>query len=42
MKLKFKKQIYQQQAVAVVTECFAGQPNQSGFQYYIDLGKTGQ
>ncbi len=42
MKLKFKKQVYQQQAVAAVTECFAGQPNQSGIQYRIDPGKSGQ
>ncbi len=42
MKLRFKKQAYQQQAVAAVTECFAGQPNQSGIQYRIDPGKSGQ
>lgn len=38
MKLKFKTQAYQTQAVDAVVNCFAGQPNTSGIQYRIDPG----
>lgn len=40
MKLKFKTQVYQTQAVEVVVNCFAGQPNTSGIQYRIDPGHS--
>jgi len=40
MKLKFKTQAYQTAAVKAVTDCFAGQPNQTGIQYRIDPGKA--
>lgn len=39
MKLKFKKQEYQTEAVNAVVECFKGQPPSSGTQYRIDPGK---
>lgn len=42
MQIRFKKQLYQQQAVAAVVDCFAGQPHQSGIQYRIDPGRSGQ
>jgi len=32
MKLKFKQQAYQTQAVESVVDCFAGQPQTSGIQ----------
>ncbi|CAA9892564.1 Type III restriction enzyme [Candidatus Methylobacter favarea] len=38
MKLKFKKQAYQTNAVEAVVNCFAGQPQTSGFKYNIDPG----
>ena len=40
MKLKFKKQQYQTNAVDSVVDCFAGQPNDSGIQYRIDPGRV--
>ena len=42
MKLKFKKQEYQTEAVSAVVECFAGQPPSSGIQYRIDPGKSAE
>ena len=38
MKLKFKKQAYQSQAVDAVVNCFKGQPNTTGLSYRIDPG----
>lgn len=40
MKLKFKKQQYQTNAVDSVADCFAGQSKSSGTQYRIDPGKA--
>lgn len=40
MKLKFKKQEYQTEAVNAIADCFTGQPLNSGTQYRIDPGKT--
>lgn len=40
MKLKFKIQVYQTNAVVSVADCFAGQPNNAGIQYRIDPGKV--
>ncbi len=40
MKLKFKKQAYQTQAVEAVVACFAGQPKRAGLNYRIDPGRT--
>ena len=40
MKLKFKKQAYQTNAVEAVADCFAGQPLSSGIQYRVDPGLT--
>jgi hypothetical protein len=42
MKLKFKKQSFQTDAVNAVADCFAGQPKTEGVIYRIDPGKTGQ
>jgi type III restriction enzyme len=46
MKLKFKQQGFQTDAVAAVVECFEGQPMSGGITYRIDPGrvveKTGQ
>ena len=42
MKLKFKKQSFQTDAVNAVADCFAGQPKTEGVTYRIDPGKTGQ
>lgn len=44
MKLKFKRQKYQTDAVEALVQCFSGQPNSAGIQYRIDPGrsKTGQ
>ena len=39
MKLKFKKQEYQINAVESVVDCFLGQPKSSGIQYRIDPGR---
>lgn len=38
MKLKFKVQPYQTQAVEAVVDCFAGQPRSDGIRYRIDPG----
>ena len=40
MKLKFKNQAYQTNAVEAVVDCFVGQPKSSGTQYRIDPGKV--
>ena len=40
MKLKFKKQQYQTNAVDSVVDCFAGQPSGSLFKYKIDPGRV--
>ena len=42
MKLQFKKQAYQTNAVNAVVDCFIGQPNTSGVQYRVDPGRAGQ
>lgn len=39
MKLKFKKQPFQTDAVNAVADCFAGQPKSEGVTYRIDPGK---
>ena len=38
MKLKFKQQTFQTDAVNAIADCFAGQPKQDGRQYRIDPG----
>ncbi len=38
MKLKFKVQPYQTNAVEAVVDCFAGQVNTAGIKYRIDPG----
>jgi len=40
MKLKFKKQAYQTNAVEAVVECFAGQPKIDGVKFRVDPGRT--
>ena len=40
MKLKFKKQGYQTNAVEAVADCFAGQPKREGLNYRIDPGRA--
>ena len=40
MKLKFKNQTYQTQAVEAVVDCFKGQPPTTGIQYRADPGRT--
>src|ERR1700759_5624751 len=42
MKLKFKIQPYQTNAVESVVDCFAGQPLVAGATYRIDPGKQSQ
>ncbi|WP_370230373.1 type III restriction-modification system endonuclease [Marinobacter nauticus] len=42
MKLKFKTQAYQTNAVESVVDCFAGQPKQDGINYRIDPGSRTQ
>ena len=42
MKLQFKKQVYQTNAVNAVVDCFVGQPNNSGVQYRVDPGRAQQ
>lgn len=42
MKLKFKVQPYQTQAVDSVVDCFAGQPLVNGITYRIDPGRRAQ
>jgi len=40
MKLQFKKQAYQTNAVNAVVDCFIGQPNTSGIRYQVDPGRV--
>src|SRR5437879_2271436 len=40
MKLKFKQQAFQTDAVKAVVDCFAGQPKGRGFKYAIDAGRA--
>ena len=40
MKLKFKKQVYQTNAVDAVADCFAGQPKREGLNYRVDPGRS--
>ena len=40
MKLKFKKQPYQTDAVLAVADCLAGQPMGGGLKYRIDPGRA--
>lgn len=40
MKLKFKQQGFQTNAVKAVVDCFAGQPKSRGFRYAIDPGRA--
>lgn len=40
MKLKFKKQGYQTNAVEAVADCFAGQPKREGLNYRVDPGRA--
>ena len=40
MKLKFKKQAYQTNAVIAVADCFAGQPKREGLNYRVDPGRA--
>ena len=40
MKLKFKQQGYQTDAVKAVVDCFAGQPKRSSSKYAIDPGRA--
>ena len=42
MKLKFKQQAFQSQAVESTVDCFEGQVNTSGIKYQIDPGTTAQ
>ncbi|PVH27337.1 type III restriction-modification system endonuclease [Pararhodobacter oceanensis] len=42
MKIKFKSQPYQTQAVDAVVECFAGQPRQDPLKYTVDPGAAAQ
>jgi type III restriction enzyme len=40
MKLKFKKQGYQTNAVEAVADCFSGQPKREGLNYRMDPGRA--
>ena len=42
MKLKFKVQPYQTNAVDAIVDCFAGQPKSTGLSYRIDPGRGTQ
>ena len=42
MKLKFKQQGYQTDAVKAVVDCFAGQPKSRGSKYAIDPGRAAE
>ena len=42
MKIKFKSQLYQTQAVDAVVDCFTGQPRQDVLKYTIDPGAAAQ
>ena len=39
MKIRFKHQAYQQNAVDATVECFTGQPRQEGIEYRVDPGR---
>lgn len=39
MKIKFKKQKFQTEAVEAIADCFLGQSKTSGFQYRVDPGR---
>ncbi len=40
MKLRFKQQRYQLDAVDAVADCFGGQPHSAGLRYRVDPGRT--
>ncbi len=40
MKLKFKKQAFQTNAVEAVADCFLGQPKREGLNYRVDPGRA--
>jgi len=40
MKLKFKNQLYQTNAVEAVVDCFVGQPKSIGIKYRIEPGRA--
>ncbi|GAB2021568.1 hypothetical protein RyT2_06420 [Pseudolactococcus yaeyamensis] len=40
MKLQYKHQKFQENAVNAVTQVFQGQPKQSPFQYLVDTGNS--
>jgi type III restriction enzyme len=40
MKLKFKQQAFQTEAVKAVVDCFVGQPRSQGLKYTIDPGRA--
>ncbi len=42
MKIKFKSQLYQTQAVDAVVDCFIGQPRQDPLKYTVDPGADAQ
>jgi len=42
MKIKFKLQLYQTQAVDAVVDCFTGQPRQDPLKYTVDPGSNTQ
>jgi type III restriction enzyme len=42
MKLKFKHQAYQADAVRAVVDCFQDQPKSSGLKYAVDPGAATQ
>lgn len=42
MKIKFKSQLYQTQAVDAVVDCFVGQPRQDPLKYTVDPGANAQ
>lgn len=42
MKIKFKSQLYQTQAVDAVVDCFEGQPRQDPLKYTVDPGADAQ
>ena len=39
MKIRFKHQAYQQNAVDAVVECFTRQPRREGIEYRVDPGR---
>ena len=42
MKLKFKKQPYQTDAVEAVVDCLTGQPFGAGLKYRVDPGRKAE